>query len=115
MVTHRWRGVLGIDFSGLGINQVGSQRPGIAPEKCIGERTVAPEHARQMELHQESGQSPEQVFTVAFHLLVGEQVAERDGMFEITGDEGALIAARGAGVHPTHSLYRWRAQFSELQ
>ena len=49
-----------MEIAGLGIDQVGRERAGIAPEERVGERAVAPEEAREVDAHEQLGERVEQ-------------------------------------------------------
>ena len=51
---------LRMEIARLGIDQVGRERAGIAPEERVGERAVAPEEAREVDAHEQLGERVEQ-------------------------------------------------------
>ena len=53
-------GQAGLQLPGLGVDEIGRERPGVAPEQRVRQRAVPPEEAAQMEPDQQHGQGIQQ-------------------------------------------------------
>jgi hypothetical protein len=89
-------------LGGLGVDQVGHHRSGVAPEEDVGERGVAPEHPSQVEPDEQHHGGVDQHLSggrgvPADHVPVGQRVVE------VPRDQRGDVA-RPPGPHETHWL-----------
>ena len=88
-------GELLVDLARLGVHEVGLQALPVAHQQRVGERAVAPEEARAVELHEQAGHGVQQLVAVASRALrqAHEEAPELEGARQVAGqDDGRLVA-----------------------
>ena len=96
-------GQLVVQLAGLGVDEVGGQRAGVAAEEGVRERAVAPEEAGEVEAHEQLRQPVEQARAQIGDAVRPEQRAVREREVEVTGDQDGLEVAR-ASAHDADDL-----------
>ena len=108
-----------MEIARLGIDQIGRERAGIAPEERVGERAVAPEEAREVDAHEQLGERVEQAAAEVGDARPAEEQAVRQREVEVPRDQHGLrllaVLARRArddadGLDHRHDLVGQRAQ-----
>ena len=92
------RGESFVPFARLDVDHVRHQLAGVAAEQDVRQRAVAPEEPGQVEPHEQADERVEQPVAEVRdrEALAGEQVAVRQRVVEVAGDEQAVaLVARG--------------------
>ena len=89
-----------MQLAGLGIDEIGRERAGVAAEERVRERAVAPEEAREMDPDEQLGERVEQAVAQIRHAGPAEQAAVRQREVEVPRDQHRLglvpVLARAA-------------------
>ena len=99
-------GELLVDLARLGVHEVGLEALPVAHEQRVGERAVAPEEARAVELHEEARHGVQEMIAIASLALrqAHEEAPELEGARQVAGQDDGRLVARSA------SPARWRAR-----
>ena len=81
---------LRVQLARLGIDEVGRERAGVAPEERVRERAVAPEEAREVDAHEQLGERVEQAVAQIGDARPAEQAAIRQREVEVPRDQHGL-------------------------
>ncbi len=93
------RAQLRMQLARLGIDEVGRERAGVAPEERVRERAVAPEEAREVDAHEQLGERVEQAVAQIGHAGPAEQAAIGQREVEMPRDQHRLgLVPVGLGV-----------------
>ena len=83
-------GELGVEVSGLGVDQVGRERPRVAPEQRVGQGAVSPGEPGEVHPHDQRGERVEQAVECLGPQDVGEQCPVGQGELQVPGDQHAF-------------------------
>ena len=79
-----------MQLAGLGVDEVGGERAGIAPEERVRERAVAPEEAAEVEPDEQLRARVEQAAAQVGHAAAREERPERQRVVEVARDQDRL-------------------------
>jgi hypothetical protein len=76
-----------MQLAGLGVDQIGGERAGVAPEQCVGQRHVAPQEPGQVQPGQQHDHRVDQPVDRVLADAAGEQRAVRQRELQMLGDQ----------------------------
>ena len=76
-----------VELAGLGVDDIGAQRTGVAPEERIVQGAVAPVETRHMQSHQQHRERVDQPVTQPVVLHVGEECPVRQRVAQVAGQQ----------------------------
>ena len=86
-----------VDLAGLGIDEIGRERPCVATEQRVGQRAVTPGETGEVQPHDEDRERVDQPVGRVGTQRRGEQCAIGQGELQVAGHDrgGQLLAVRG--------------------
>ncbi|CAH0327428.1 hypothetical protein SRABI128_06095 [Microbacterium sp. Bi128] len=110
-------GQIRVQFAGLGIDQVGGERAGVAAEQGVGERDVAPVEADQVQPDQQQGLGVDEAGQGVLAQHLGEERTVGHGELQVPGDQHRVqwpALRGGASGDDGHRLHAGNVQPGEL-
>jgi len=84
-----------VQLAGLGVDEVGGEGPGVAPEERVRQGDVAPVEAQQVQPHEQDGEGVDEAGGGLGAHVLAEQGPVGQGVGQVLGDEHGVEGLAG--------------------